>query len=1143
MKFILLILTVFIATNSLSSNSQEIGERKVIANAKLFLQTKDLLKSAKIFKLNKLLEKEANKIYIHNVGKGDGWIISEMIDDNIRILAYSLDGNFDYDKAIPYVKNWLKSNLNNTLEINAKTTKAISNKNLSRGVEPFLKTSSGEDIQWAQRAPYNSQCPVIDGIQTPSGCGPVAVAQVMRYWQFPPRSKGNCQYSYTISQTNKTHSFSHRLGQSNYNWEKMLPKIDESSTEESKRCISNLMLDIGMSMKAIYTPEGTGASDFSIFNKYFNYSLPQHISIYDGLLLDVLKSKNDSILFHEKIKENLDNKIPVIVIGHVSGGGHAMICDGYDDEGFYHLNYGWGGQSDGFYHYTQNIWCADLLFSSAYIDIVPQDIKYSISLKEYNNTVSPLSDTKIALQIEEADRSFPSYITPKIALKSPNNGKIIPEQSYETDSTNSQYHIYFKTPSQEGTYGLSLLIDDGYKIQEIDSLTMQVKNAINTRDLLIKSIETSNKFTYNSPNIEYKIELSNAEVNGSCKIRYNVYSKDVLEFTDDLSYNLSADKTVIRFRLSLDKISMGKKTLKIIIDPENQLNETDEKNNTTTINFAFNREIPLKEWAVLQEIYKNSEIGNWEFNKGWMLDEPISTWDGLTLENGHITEISNVFEKNVLMEPDWGTFEHGFNKYPLGLPETISELDSLRSIKLLYAEMNSKHLPQSIGELSQLELINLYHSGLSGDIPNEIGHLQNLKELVLDENDLNGELPQSIFDLSKLKVLRLGQNHRLTGSIDSILKFKEIEFIGISQTQLSGKIDERIFGLKKLVEIQAYNCNLSGEISKEIETNSKLLVIDLKNNNIEGEIFNTIKNCPNLRNLDVSGNQFSGNIPPEVTQLRDIFLFNISNNNFSGDLPLGFVNLRELDLFNVSNNQLTGIINKEFSYLRQARDLNFANNKFDELDAFVVDSLFEYIYNIDVSNNSLEFNSFEQNLDLIGKNYFRYSPQSLLGNKEVFCKKSGYEFVYKLSCAGTSNQYTWYKNDTVLRTINIPDIIIGSTKPDDSGIYHCVITNEKIPDFNLKSEPFELKIDQTTNEFIKIYPNPASDRITVNLQELEDQITSYSIIDNTGRIVHKMNNLSYAHSINIDVSFLSAGIYHIILIGDSIHGTKKIIIN
>lgn len=50
------------------------------------------------------------------------------------------------------------------------------------------------------------------------------------------------------------------------------------------------------------------------------------------------------------IREELDARFPLIYDGQsTKDGGHAFVCDGYDANGLFHINWGWGGSSNGYF--------------------------------------------------------------------------------------------------------------------------------------------------------------------------------------------------------------------------------------------------------------------------------------------------------------------------------------------------------------------------------------------------------------------------------------------------------------------------------------------------------------------------------------------------------------------------------------------------------------------------------------------------------------------------------------------------------------------------------------------------------------------------------------------------------------------------
>ena len=98
------------------------------------------------------------------------------------------------------------------------------------------------------------------------------------------------------------------------------------------------------------------------------------------------------------------------------------------------------------------------------------------------------------------------------------------------------------------------------------------------------------------------------------------------------------------------------------------------------------------------------------------------------------------------------------------------------------------HLPPELGNLANLEVLNLQSNRLRGGIPPELGKLTNLRELVLRDNQLTGHIPPQLSGLASLEILDLGFNE-LTGSIPPELgKLKNLHTLRLDRGEFSGCI-------------------------------------------------------------------------------------------------------------------------------------------------------------------------------------------------------------------------------------------------------------------------------------------------------------------------------------------------------------------
>ncbi|KAH0782966.1 hypothetical protein KY290_002564 [Solanum tuberosum] len=86
------------------------------------------------------------------------------------------------------------------------------------------------------------------------------------------------------------------------------------------------------------------------------------------------------------------------------------------------------------------------------------------------------------------------------------------------------------------------------------------------------------------------------------------------------------------------------------------------------------------------------------------------------------------------------------------------------------------NIPETVGDLRSLYLLNISHNNLTGQIPPAIGNLKQLESLDLSFNKLGGNIPERLADLTFLSVINLSYNE-LVGMIP---RGTQIEISGVS---------------------------------------------------------------------------------------------------------------------------------------------------------------------------------------------------------------------------------------------------------------------------------------------------------------------------------------------------------------------------
>ena len=282
---------------------------------------------------------EANELYVYNCPDGQGWVIVAGDDGTRRqVLAYSKTGSFDYAKAADGAKAILSQYVDEItyLRQNGSSVKrrALGYDNAPGNVvvAPLIKS------EWNQIEPYWNQTPG----QTYTGCVITAATQLMYYYQWPKQGYGTHT---NTKELNQKRDFNHA-----YDWDNMLDKYTNGNyTEAQANAVAQLMADMGCAADAHYGMYyGTGAYDKSAY-----YALVTNFGYSRNARLAYSSDGFPNEEWETLLKAELDAGRPLYYSADGSkrppSGGHAFICDGYDDAGYFHFNLGWGGSQNAYY--------------------------------------------------------------------------------------------------------------------------------------------------------------------------------------------------------------------------------------------------------------------------------------------------------------------------------------------------------------------------------------------------------------------------------------------------------------------------------------------------------------------------------------------------------------------------------------------------------------------------------------------------------------------------------------------------------------------------------------------------------------------------------------------------------------------------
>ena len=273
-----------------------------------------------------------------------GYVLVGADDRMPEVLGYNPDGGFDPDNIAPALRFWLdcyEEELDQMSNLQSPISNLQSRKALS-AVSPLCTS------KWNQGSPYNEQAPVYNdnGSKCVTGCVATAMAQVMYYYKHPASGTGSHSYLWICTNpVGKSATLSANFGQMSYEWSKMLDSYRSGYTTEQASAVATLMYHCGVSVDMGY------GSSSGAYTEKVPVALKDYFS-YDANYQRIQKVMYPSDSLNAIVAMELKAKRPVIVSGHNDEGGHAFVCDGCDNKGYFHINWGWGGSNDGYYLLT-----------------------------------------------------------------------------------------------------------------------------------------------------------------------------------------------------------------------------------------------------------------------------------------------------------------------------------------------------------------------------------------------------------------------------------------------------------------------------------------------------------------------------------------------------------------------------------------------------------------------------------------------------------------------------------------------------------------------------------------------------------------------------------------------------------------------
>lgn len=295
-------------------------------------------------------------------------------------------------------------------------------------------------------------------------------------------------------------------------------------------------------------------------------------------------------------------------------------------------------------------------------------------------------------------------------------------------------------------------------------------------------------------------------------------------------------------------------------------------------------------------------------------------------------------------------------------------------------------IPNSLGNLKDLDCLHLYDNDLTNDAPGrELSFLTSLtncpklRDLVVSDNPLRGFLPPSVGNLSSSLIRIYASNCMITGEIPrGIGNLSSLNNLDIAGNDISGFVPTTVSGLRRLQGLFLSQNTLRGLLPDSLCDMPELSYLKLSGNQISGPIPECIGNVTSLRRIDLASNRLSSTVPSSLWNLNDVLELDLSSNFFGGDLPREIQNLKVAVYINLSSNGFTSVVPDAFGTMQDLINFSLASNN---LQGSIPNSLSKMIslVSLDLSNNSLSGEIPKELEELKYLTYFNVSFNELSG--------------------------------------------------------------------------------------------------------------------------------------------------------------------
>ena len=592
------------------------------------------------------------------------------------------------------------------------------------------------------------------------------------------------------------------------------------------------------------------------------------------------------------------------------------------------------------------------------------------------------------------------------------------------------------------------------------------------------------------------------------------------------------------------------------------------ESNYTSITIDIPQTVTPSEKTALQDLYNNTNGATWTNQDNWNTTNPESLWYGVTVENGHVTKLLlNVNNLNGSIPASILNLQYleEINFSYNNLSGTLPDLNTITTIN----NVNINNNDFSFADLETNYTSNNAITSFSYQIQNRRDTEDAFDGITgnnytLTMTPINGTNVQyqwykkrtNYFNESDEEIVGATSNTYVINSLqdpDFDMYFCRATNTSIpdlrierNTIEISGEVSQvqkdALIAIYNATNGASWNDNTNWLSAQPVSewygvtvTGNKVSQLEFSNNNLTGTLPPEIGDLTSLEWLSFYlGNSINGTLPEEIANLTELRVLSFEHNNFTGPIPASYANLNKLRGFWFNNNQLSGEVPNFVA--TSYPNLVFFDISYNNFQGVLPDlTALPYLNYISISNNHFYATDFsDQFNDYIlqanwNNNYF-YSPQTTLDIPVTQNLTTGNDITLSVSeTAGrfysrtsSSPVFQWYKDDVAITGANTNPYIITNAQPSDSGSYHCVITDNDIPGFEVIRAPIIVDVTLSINDnevnVVQIYPIPTKSVLNISSNNMINAIEVFDLLGKKIMHLEKPSN-------KIDISHFPEGLY------------------